>query len=44
MGKKQLIGQSEGTEIGELVETYQTLNSASQKRLLGYMEALKEDM
>lgn len=33
---------SKGTEIGELVETYQALDTASQKRLMGYMEALKE--
>lgn len=33
---------SKGTEIGMLVEAYQKLNIESQKRLIGYLEALKE--
>lgn len=31
-----------GTEIGEVVEIYQSLDSGMKKRLMGYMEALKE--
>ena len=30
-----------GTELGILVENYQNLDGSMQKRLLGYMEALK---
>ena len=33
---------SKETEIGMLVETYQKLNTDAQKRLIGYLEALKE--
>lgn len=33
---------SKETEIGMLVETYQKLDTNAQKRLIGYMEALKE--
>lgn len=33
---------SKGTDVGMLVETYQKLDPNLQKRLLGYMEALKE--
>ena len=33
---------SKETEIGMLVETYQKLNTDAQKRVIGYMEALKE--
>ncbi len=33
---------SKGSEIGMLVENYQKLNSDAQKRLIGYLEALKE--
>ena len=33
---------SKETEIGILVETYQKLNTDAQKRVMGYMEALKE--
>lgn len=31
-----------GTELGLLIESYQELDSNRQKKLLGYMEALKE--
>ena len=31
-----------GTELGILVENYQQLEGSMQKKLLGYMEALKE--
>ena len=33
---------SKGTDVGMLVESYQKLDSDLQKRLLGYLEALKE--
>ena len=33
---------SKETEIGRLVETYQKLNTDAQKRVMGYLEALKE--
>lgn len=33
---------SKGTEIGMLVESYQNLNPDMQKRLMGYLEALKQ--
>ena len=33
---------SKETEIGMLIETYQKLNTDAQKRVLGYLEALKE--
>ena len=33
---------SKGTELGMLVESYQRLDTDMQKRLIGYMEALKE--
>ena len=33
---------SKETEIGILVETYQKLNTDAQKRVMGYLEALKE--
>ena len=33
---------SKETEIGMLVETYQKLDTNAQKRLIGYLEALKE--
>ena len=33
---------SKGTEIGMLVESYQKLNPDMQKRLMGYLEALKQ--
>lgn len=33
---------SKETEIGMLVETYQKIDINAQKRLIGYMEALKE--
>ena len=33
---------SKGTELGMLVESYQKLDTDMQKRLIGYMEALKE--
>ena len=33
---------SKETEIGTLVETYQKLDADMQKRLMGYLEALKE--
>lgn len=33
---------SKETEIGMLVETYQKLNTDAQKRVMGYIEALKE--
>lgn len=33
---------SKETEIGMLVESYQKLNTEAQKRLIGYLEALKE--
>ena len=33
---------SKGTELGMLVESYQKLDTDLQKRLIGYMEALKE--
>ena len=33
---------SKETEIGMLVETYQKLDINAQKRLMGYLEALKE--
>ena len=33
---------SKETEIGMLVETYQKLNTDAQKRVMGYLEALKE--
>ena len=33
---------SKGTEIGMLVESYQKLNPGMQKRLMGYLEALKQ--
>ena len=33
---------SKGTEVGMLVESYQKLAPDLQKRLLGYLEALKE--
>ena len=33
---------SKGTELGILVEKYQNLGSNSQKRLMGYLEALAE--
>lgn len=31
-----------GTELGHLVEVYQGFNEDQQKRILGYMEALKD--
>ena len=33
---------SKDTEIGMLVETYQKLNTDAQKRVMGYLEALRE--
>ena len=33
---------SKGTELGMLVESYQRLDTDMQKRLIGYLEALKE--
>ena len=33
---------SKDSELGNLVETYQRLDQAMQKRLIGYMEALSE--
>ena len=33
---------SKETEIGMLVETYQKLNTDAQKRVMGYLEALRE--
>ena len=33
---------SEETEIGMLVETYQKVNTDAQKRVMGYLEALRE--
>lgn len=33
---------SKGTEIGNLVESYQRLSSDMQKRLVGYLEALNQ--
>lgn len=33
---------SKETEIGMLIETYQKLDTNAQKRLIGYLEALKE--
>ena len=33
---------SKDSELGGLIEDYQRLDTAMQKRLLGYMEALKE--
>ena len=33
---------SKGTDVGTLVESYQELDSDLQKRLLGYLEALKD--
>ena len=33
---------SKETEIGMLVGTYQKLDTNAQKRLIGYLEALKE--
>ena len=33
---------SKGTDVGKLVESYQQLDPDLQKRLLGYLEALKE--
>ena len=33
---------SKGTEIGMLVESYQKLNPDMQKRLMGYLEELKQ--
>lgn len=33
---------SKGTEIGNLVESYQKLNPDMQKRLIGYLEALSQ--
>ena len=33
---------SKDTEIGLLIESYQELNPEQQKRLLGYLDALKE--
>ena len=33
---------SKGTDVGMLVESYQKLDSDLQKRLLGYLEALRE--
>ncbi|MGN9056981.1 hypothetical protein ACTNA4_11040 [Bariatricus sp. HCP28S3_A7] len=33
---------SKGTDVGMLVEYYQKLDSDMQKRLRGYLEALKE--
>ena len=33
---------SKGTDVGMLVESYQKLDSDMQKRLRGYLEALKE--
>ena len=33
---------SKDTEIGILVETYQKLNTDAQKRVMGYLEALRE--
>ena len=31
-----------GTELGILIETYQNMDTANQKRLLGYMQALMD--
>ena len=33
---------SKGTEIGNLVESYQQLDPDMQKRVLGYLDALKK--
>ncbi len=33
---------SKGTELGTLVENYQKLEPEQQKRLLGYMDALRK--
>ncbi len=33
---------SKGTDIGALVESYQQLSTEQQKRLMGYLDAIKE--
>lgn len=33
---------SKGTDLGQLVESYQNLTPDQQKRMLGYLEALKQ--
>ena len=33
---------SKDSELGNLVETYQNLDDAMQRRLMGYLEALRE--
>ena len=39
--QEQNILEPEDTELGMVVETYQQLDYERQKRLLGYMDALK---